>query len=109
MSLLGTQTPKINKCKDSKVKYRIRFGKDSMKIRDVFCILLFNFLKGLLGFNFMCMASLSLSLSLSLSVSLSLSYVYLCALGLQCSWRPEEGIRAPQTGVTDSCELPWGC
>ena len=26
-----------------------------------------------------------------------------------CIWRPEEGVRAPRTGITDGCELPYGC
>lgn len=28
---------------------------------------------------------------------------------MQYSWRPEEGIQSPETGVTDGCELPCGC
>lgn len=33
----------------------------------------------------------------------------LCAsVCMQYSWRPEEGIQSPETGVTDGCELPCG-
>lgn len=27
---------------------------------------------------------------------------------VQCPRNPAEGIRSPETGITDSCELPWG-
>jgi hypothetical protein len=30
-------------------------------------------------------------------------------MGVQCSWKPEEGIGWPGTGVTDACALPCGC
>ncbi|EDL97734.1 rCG42890 [Rattus norvegicus] len=33
---------------------------------------------------------------------------HLRTIGTQCSQRPEEGIRSPETGVT-ACELPCGC
>lgn len=26
-----------------------------------------------------------------------------------CPWRPEDGVRYPGTGVTDSCNRPWRC
>lgn len=28
---------------------------------------------------------------------------------MQCSWKPEEGIRSPATGVPGGRVLPWGC
>lgn len=33
-------------------------------------------------------------------------YVFLCTM---CPWRPAEGIRSPQTGVTDGCESQCQC
>ena len=35
-----------------------------------------------------------------------LSMHHLCA---RCSWRPEEGVRSPRSGVTNGCEAPCGC
>ena len=36
-------------------------------------------------------------------------YIYIYHVHAWCPWRPEEGIRSPETGVTDHCELRcWG-
>ena len=29
--------------------------------------------------------------------------------GMQCWCKPEEGVRSPETGVADDCELPCRC
>ena len=38
--------------------------------------------------------------------------VCVCALFVLTAyriWKPEEGVRVPETGVTDGYELPWEC
>ena len=31
----------------------------------------------------------------------SFACMFVCAMSVKCPWRPEEGIRSPETGVTD--------
>jgi hypothetical protein len=36
-------------------------------------------------------------------------HVCLCTMCMQGLWRPEKGAGSCGTGVTDGCELPYGC
>lgn len=35
-------------------------------------------------------------------------HVYLCTIRMQCSQRPDEGVKSTGTGVPGSCEQPYG-
>lgn len=40
---------------------------------------------------------------------ISILLMFLCTTFMQWLWRPEDGIKSPETRVTDSCEPPYGC